>query len=301
MPLILVVDDSPVDRTLTGRLLEKEKNLDWVVEYAENGREAFTLMQDLLPDVVVTDLLMPEMDGLELVAAVRAKYPQIPVILVTGQGSEELAFDALARGAASFVPKGQLGDKLLDTVKQVLDVARTDHVCQSLTECFVSQQMAVRLGDDPTLIAPLVDLVQRMLRDMQFGDATERMHLGVALEEALLNAFCHGTFALSPEQVQEMRSGLVQNKLPRCVEEQRSRRSGRARAVTVEVRLSRDESRFVVHDEGSGFTRSAVPRRNDPASLERGRGRGLVLMENFVDEVMFNESGNEVTLVKRRL
>src|SRR5437588_11976782 len=117
MPIILVVDDSPVDRLLTGRLLSREKELDWVIEYAENGREALAFMKDLVPHVVVTDLMMPDMDGLELVAAVRAEHPEVPVILMTGQGSETLALEALERGAASYVPKGQLADKLLDTVK----------------------------------------------------------------------------------------------------------------------------------------------------------------------------------------
>src|SRR5437667_377442 len=109
-----------VDGLLTGRLLSKEKELDWVIEYAENGREALTFMSDLVPHVVVTDLMMPDIDGLELVETVRAEHPEVPVILITGQGSETLALEALERGAASYVPKGQLADKLADTVKQVL-------------------------------------------------------------------------------------------------------------------------------------------------------------------------------------
>src|SRR5438876_8477417 len=122
MPIVLVVDDSPVDRLLVGKLLGKEKNADWVIAYAEKGEEALSLMDDLLPHVVVTDLVMPGMNGLEFVSTVRAKYAHVPVILITGQGSEVLAMEALERGAASYVPKGQLADKLVDTVKQVLAV-----------------------------------------------------------------------------------------------------------------------------------------------------------------------------------
>jgi DNA-binding NarL/FixJ family response regulator/anti-sigma regulatory factor (Ser/Thr protein kinase) len=300
MPIILVVDDSPFDRLLTGRLLAKEKELDWVIEYAENGREALAFMEDVVPHVVVTDLMMPEVDGLELVAAMRASHPEVPVILVTGQGSETLAMEALQRGAASYVPKGQLADKLSDTVKQVLAVARADSRYQRLTECFVKSQLAVELDNDPALISPLVDLVQKMLTDMRFCDAAERVHVGMALEEALLNAFCHGTLALPPEQVQQARAELSQGRVAPCIQDRWVHPSCRDRKVFVEAQIGRNEARFVVRDEGAGFAHAAIPERHDPTTMERGQGRGLVLMRHFMDEVAFNDKGNEVTLVKYR-
>jgi CheY-like chemotaxis protein/anti-sigma regulatory factor (Ser/Thr protein kinase) len=289
-----------MDRLLTGRLLGKEKDVDWVIEYAENGREALEFMNDVVPHLVVTDLMMPDMDGLELVTKVRAEHPEVPVILVTGQGSETLALEALERGAASYVPKGQLADKLLDTVKQVLSVARADSHHQRLTECFVKSQLSVQLDNDPALIAPLVDVAQQMLTDMRFCDAPERVHLGMALEEALLNAFCHGTMALPAEEVQQARCELSQGRVPAFLEERGSQPSCRQRKVFVDVLISQQEARFVVRDEGPGFAHLAAPQRHDPKTLERGRGRGLVLMRHFMDEVIFNPRGNEVTLVKHR-
>ncbi|HLJ97568.1 MAG TPA: response regulator [Gemmataceae bacterium] len=300
MPIILVVDDSPVDRLLTGRLLGKEKELDWVIEYAENGRDALTFMKDLVPHVVVTDLMMPDIDGLELVAAIRTEHPEVPVILMTGQGSETLALDALERGAASYVPKGQLADKLVDTVKQVLSVARADSRYQRLTECFVKTQLSAELDNDPALIAPLVDQVQKMLTDMRFCDATERVHVGIALEEALLNAFCHGILALPIDQVQQVRAELSQGRIAPSIQERWDHVSCRDRKVFVDMQINLEEARFIVRDEGSGFAKAAVPQRHDPKTLERGRGRGLVLMRHFMDEVIFNDTGNEVTLVKYR-
>jgi CheY-like chemotaxis protein len=300
MPIILVVDDSPFDRLLTGRLLAKEKELDWVIEYAENGREALAFMEDVVPHVVVTDLMMPEVDGLELVAAIRETHPEVPVILMTGQGSETLALEALERGAASYVPKGQLADKLADTVKQVLSVARADNRYQRLTECFVKTQLEVELDNDPALIAPLVDTVQKMLTDMQFCDAAERVHLGIALEEALLNAFCHGTLALPAEQVQQARAELSQGRVAPCIQDRWDEPACQGRKVFVEVQIGRQEARFVVRDQGAGFAQDAIPERRDPKTLERGQGRGLVLMRHFMDEVAFNDKGNEVTLVKYR-
>src|SRR5438552_12136860 len=215
-------------------------------------------MKDVVPHVVVTDLMMPDVDGLELVAAVRAEHPEVPVILMTGQGSETLALEALERGAASYVPKGQLADKLADTVKQVLAVARADSSYQRLTECFVNHQLSVQLDNDPALISPLVDLVQKMLTDMRLCDAPERVHLGIALEEALLNAFCHGTLTLPAEQVQQARAELSQGQVAPFILERWSHPSCRDRKVFVDVHINPEEARFIVRDEGPGFAKAAV-------------------------------------------
>src|SRR5690349_13770360 len=103
MPTVLVVDDSPIDRRLAGGLLENHFACD--VQFAADGKEALQQIERVAPDLVLTDLQMPEMNGLELVAAVKRDYPFVPVVLMTAQGSEDLAAEALRRGAASYVPK----------------------------------------------------------------------------------------------------------------------------------------------------------------------------------------------------
>ena len=76
---MLVVDDSPVDRRLAGKLLEKH---GFVARYAVDGREALDEIGRERPSIVVTDLHMPRMSGLELVEAIRRTYPALPVVLL---------------------------------------------------------------------------------------------------------------------------------------------------------------------------------------------------------------------------
>ena len=71
MPTILIVDDSEVDRRLAAGLLEREG--DYRVQFAKDGREALNLMRNALPDLVLTDMQMPERDGLGLVKAIRLR------------------------------------------------------------------------------------------------------------------------------------------------------------------------------------------------------------------------------------
>ena len=124
MPTVLVVDDSATDRLLAGGLLTE--NGDFDVEYAVDGSDAIIKIELHVPDLIVTDMDMPEINGLELVAIVRQAYPLVPIVLMTARGSEELALQALHSGAASYVPKRQLNAELLDTVHQVYSAARED-------------------------------------------------------------------------------------------------------------------------------------------------------------------------------
>src|SRR5947209_3247598 len=119
---VLVVDDSDMDRHLAGSIVNRLEG--WQATFAANGVEALESVKRHMPDVVLTDLRMPEMDGLELVRTLRSKYPLLPVILTTAHGSEDVVRMALEAGAARYVPKRSLPRDLGDTLKQVLSASQ---------------------------------------------------------------------------------------------------------------------------------------------------------------------------------
>ena len=188
-----------------------------------------------MPDVVITDMLMPKMDGLQLVVELRAAFPELPVILVTALGSEDLAVQALERGAASYVPKKDLSTKIVDTVMQVIEVAHADRGHQELTERFLSSRLTLQLGNDPALILPLVNRLQQMLGDMGICDAHERTHVGIALEEALLNALFHGSLEIPGHAMRQVLSEHSQCKRSAYVDDRRAEPSYRDRRIYVEA------------------------------------------------------------------
>ncbi len=298
MPTILVVDDSAVDRRLVGKFLQER--VECSIEFAANGLEALARMKDVAPDLVVTDLTMPMMDGLELVSAIRSHHPDLPVILMTAYGSENLALKALDQGAASYVPKSQLAEKLLGTVEEVLSLSRAGRSHEQLMRCLRRTEFTFSLENDAALIDPLVDLVQQMVVGMQLCDFTGQLRIGVALKESLLNALFHGNLELSLQQMQEVQDRLIQEKDKSLVEQRRSEPPYCDRRIFVDVKISPEEARFVIRDGGPGFDVSAVPDPQDPAALEQEGGRGLMLIRSFMDEVTHNEQGNELTMVKRR-
>lgn len=298
MPKVLVVDDSKVDRRLVCEFLRNQSQ--WTVEDAANGVEALARMKDSVPDLMLTDLNMPIMDGLELVTAMREHHPAVPVILITAYGSETLASEALRRGASSYVPKSQLADRLLGTMEEVLALARADRTYERLISCLTRTEFTFFLENDAALIDPMVDLVQQMVAGMEVADFTGRLRIGVALKEALLNALFHGSLEISADEMQQVQDRLLDEKDASLVEQRCSEPPYRDRKIFVDVRITEEEARFVVRDEGPGFDVKAVPDPSSPGALEAEQGRGLSLMRTFMDEVVFNDAGNEVTMVKRR-
>lgn len=292
MTTILIVDDSAVDRRLAQGLLEKCPGLSFM--YAANGKEAVDQLKVSPPDLVLTDLQMPEMNGLELVKAVREKHPLVPVILMTAQGSEEIAVQALAGGAASYVPKARLARELESTVESVLATARSHRRHARLLDCISRTHFSFVIDNDPSLIAAVVDHVQEHVVRLGVCDETERIRIGIALEEALVNAVYHGNLELGSELREADLDAYYA-----LAEERRRDEPYRSRVVHIEATMSRQEATFVVRDSGSGFNPTALPDPTDPENLERLTGRGLLLIRTFMDEVRYNPSGNEITMVKK--
>ena len=294
---ILVVDDSKVQRSLVESLLQR--NPDFRIQHAANGCEALTLIAVNPPDLVVTDLVMPEMDGLELVRTMRRQHPEIPVILMTAYGDEATAIQALESGAASYVPKGQKAERLLSEVERLTEFARAKCSREQLTRCTLEYHCRLALENDRQLIQAAATQIQRQLAGIGFGDSVERIRVAKAFEEALLNAMYHGNLELSARELAAARAQLDDQMLDKLVAECCLDPGIRRRRILVVIDLTKSEARFVIRDEGSGFNDSLVVTEKATDCFGDGKCRGMTLMRSLMDEVKFNKSGNELVLRKQ--
>ena len=300
MAKVLIVDDSPVDRRLAGGLLARhptqgDGGLDVKVVYANNGREALEVIAREKPDLVLTDMQMPEMNGLELVEAIRSQHPLVPVILMTAHGSEELAIQALQRGASSYVPERNLATDLVETVEGILSTSLHGANKQRLLECLTQTESQFVLENDPALIPPLLGHLRESVMRMNLCDETGLIQVSVALGEALANAMYHGNLEVTSD-VRERSEAEYQT----LIADRRHQKPYRERRVYVTSKESLAEVRYVIRDEGKGFDPTGLPDPTDPSNLEKTTGRGLLLIRTFMEEAFHNETGNQLTMVKRR-
>ncbi len=291
MITILVVDDDAVDRELAARCLESLDDAEIVT--AAEGAEAIETMSKGHPDLVLTDLRMPGMNGLELVNRVKEEFPLVPVVLMTSYGSERVAVEALQAGAASYVPKSDLKHHLAETVEQVLEIATARREKHAVLKCFDNRETHFELTNDLPLISAVSGYFQEGLERLGLGDDSLRMNLGVALMEALSNAIIHGNLEVGSE---------LRDEDPReyydLIERRRSEEPYASRRIRCIATESTERIGYVIEDEGPGFDHAALPDPTDPENLVRVRGRGLMLIRTFMDDVAFNDTGNQLTMSK---
>ncbi len=292
MSSLLLVEDSLTQATQI-RLTLKKAGFD--VYVAENGRLAMEVLRTHEPDLVLTDLQMPEMDGLELVDAVRREHPRLPVVLMTSHGSDDIAIQALRHGAASYLPKSRLDHSMIDTLEDILESVRAADKKDRVQRCLVARSLEFRLENDPTLIASIATHVEQELEKADFGDDTVRMQISVALRNALDHAMFFGNLALDPNT--RLEGELI---FREAAENQRAMPPYSSRSVWLTVRIDDDGVRLAVRHEGEATASIFLPETNDNADLEDPLKRSLILIQTFMDEISVDPSGTELTLIRHR-
>lgn len=120
MARILIVEDERAIRNVLRNILSEEDKT-YVLDEAENGKQALDLMAEKDFDLVLCDIKMPGMDGMEVLATIQKKHPETAVIMISGHGDIDTAVDSMKSGAYDYISKPPDLNRLLSTVRNALD------------------------------------------------------------------------------------------------------------------------------------------------------------------------------------
>ncbi|PZR35896.1 response regulator transcription factor [Caulobacter segnis] len=123
---VLIVDDHPLLREGVAAVLQAEQDIE-VVGQAADGHDAVDQFQRLRPDVVLMDLQMPGMDGVQAIGAIRSIAPDARIIVLTTYAGDVRALSALRAGASGYLLKSSLRRELIDTIRAVIGGQRYLH------------------------------------------------------------------------------------------------------------------------------------------------------------------------------
>ena len=146
MARILVVDDERSIRNTLKDVLEFEKHQ---VELAENGRVGYDLATSNVYDVIFSDIKMPEMDGIELLSALKEQEVEAPLVMISGHGNIETAVECLKKGAFDFIEKPIDLNRLLVTVRNALDKSQLTNETKTLRKKIAKRHKMI--GQSPTI------------------------------------------------------------------------------------------------------------------------------------------------------
>lgn len=159
--LILIVDDEAAIRRSVGGVLRDE---GFEVAEVEDGAKAIDFLRDKKPSLVLLDIWMPGMDGLEALVAMKSRNPGLPVVMISGHATIAAALKATRLGAADFIEKPLDIDRLLDTVKRVLGNAGGEQNGSPGADATFSEGMKIALasGTEPPKVNPVAFQKQPM-------------------------------------------------------------------------------------------------------------------------------------------
>ncbi|MBN2737363.1 MAG: response regulator [Spirochaetales bacterium] len=288
-PKILIVDDEDILRRLLVRFMANE---GFEPIEAPDGPEAIELFRLKHPDVVLSDVMMPEMDGINLLKELRCIDPSAVVILMTGFGNEQVLLNSLRAGANNFFKKPFNFKEMLETVNNVLKYKLHIDPTPFYSPFLQEEKKEFLIETGKANLLPIINQITVHLKNV-FPE-NDIMNLKIGIEEMLNNALEHGNLNISS---QEKHRAIEDGCYGQLLQNRMSEQFNSRKKIVLNSQLSKDKLKVVIKDEGRGFNWKSLP---EPfmENLLRFNGRGIFLTKIFFDEVVYNEKGNEVTIIK---
>lgn len=287
---ILIVEDDHASSEMLRISLEKE---GYTCFQAYNGKDAIEQHKEHCPDLIVSDVRMPEMDGIELLEAIRKTEDEAFIIIVTGHGNEELALRALELGANNYIKKPIDLNNLKLIIKRYNNILESKSLSKQLPKLIQDRVIELALPTTTSLLPSVIDFFLEKINI--FFTAKELFQIELGLSELLTNAIEHGNLGISNSEKTE---ALANNKLNELYESRLKDPAHADKKAKVIFKQSKESCSWEIIDEGEGFNWRGLPNPTHLKNIGELHGRGVFLSRLQFDKITYNEKGNAVTATK---
>ncbi len=293
---IAVIDDEEVIRFA---LQKKLARMGYNVLSLEKAEDFLYLMKDAETriDLVITDIKLRKMDGIELLRRIKAMEKPMPVLIITGHGNVEEAITALRLGANDFIRKPFDINDVASSVRAIVRGIQEKELEENFARFADYQKTVYSIPVDSALINTISYRLTRDLVPSGLCNYTTAENVSLALREAISNAMFHGNLEISSELREE--GGI--KRFNEEIELRKAEPEFEGRMVKLACEITRDYAEYVIEDEGRGFDVAGLPDPRDPENFFKNSGRGILIIRIHMDEVSWNEKGNIITMRKYRI
>ncbi len=294
-PTVLIADDDKGTRDLFRSFFVKQ---GWEYVLVPDGISLLDAASKKEFDVILTDLQMPQMNGLEVVRRIRLQSPQQPIIVVTGSANVQDVVTSLREGASDILFKPFDMEVLRNSVERIVQSRRRASGDERTAYSFLESESTV-LNIPVSELAKMnysVGLVEKLARAGTI-DRTLKLRLQLAIQEAIANSLEHGSLELQSSWKDEFddegRDKFSLIKTQRLADPHYG-----ARKIRIATNYKNCRLEISIRDEGKGFgLRENAPLDTDGRPV-RCYGRGLAIITGTMDEVSFGHQGAEIVMVK---
>lgn len=283
---VLIVEDDIVSRELLRVIVQKE---GYELRTAEDGFAGFEVFNEFMPDVVVTDIRMPRLDGIELLKKIRTVERDVIVIIVTAHGNENIALEALHVGANNYLKKPINLEDLKILLSRYYSLYKTKTVRKDITALVSSQTIELVIESDLDLIPSVAEYLVNQVKHIYSN--TELISVELGLSELLLNAIEHGSYNISGDEKEE---ALKNNTLVELYNQRKENEQCKCKKIHILFIRSKQFCEWIITDEGQGFDYTFMPSPFTDRLVTNLHGRGVFISKLQFDSIEYLEKGNSV-------
>ncbi|PJZ47144.1 ATP-binding response regulator [Leptospira brenneri] len=287
---ILFVDDEDTIRELFWEYFKDEFD----VTLASDGLEALTISNQTIFDLIISDISLPKLNGIQFIQKLRADGNQTPFLVITGDSDIQIAIDVFRMGAVDFFLKPFRMEALRSRIKKF------ENADVDLTLLFNSGEI-IQFSDDCKIklrpqikkLNSYIAFIVKQILNSPLATHEDLISIKIVLYELLANAIEHGVAGVSyaeKQQCLEANEDYFKLVDSRCAETKCS--------VFVEISMDDVGVTIVIRDEGNGFAVSKIPNPVVNPAANLVSGRGIFLAKMNIDSIVYNEKGNEVRFFK---
>ncbi|HEB33371.1 MAG TPA: response regulator [Spirochaetes bacterium] len=287
--ILIVEDEYPVRDVLKIALSEN----GYMVYEAENGKKGVQMFIDCVPDIVLTDVKMPGISGIEVTKRIKEKQADADVVIMTGYGSEELVIEAIRAGATNYLKKPVSFDELFNILDHIIFKRENRKRFKVIKDGVIYEKKTVTLNNE---IEKVWGIVNQVLYNIPafLGERTiEGLKLG--LYEILVNAIEHGNLGITAE---EKEKSLKNNSYSDLLTSRLNMAREKKKIVTIHSLFEGKKLTIEIIDQGGGFNHKERRSLSDSETIMGIHGRGIVLTSLYYDKLEFKDTGNIVILEK---
>jgi DNA-binding NarL/FixJ family response regulator len=182
---VLLVDDHRIVRQGLKALLANEPGID-VIGEADDGRTALTLIAELQPDVVLMDISMPGLNGIEATRQIRQRFPQVKVVILSMHANEEYVFQVLQAGATGYVLKQADSLEVLVAIRAALAGGSflSPPISRTVIDDYISRAEARSLNPQPDPLTPRErEVIQLLAEGLPNHEIAKQLHISIKTVE----------------------------------------------------------------------------------------------------------------------
>ncbi|MFO7868765.1 MAG: response regulator [Bacteroidales bacterium] len=287
---VLIVEDDPASMNYLEIILNKEG-----LEYktASNGEEGLEIFKQYHPHIVLTDINMPRMSGIEMLSAIKQINSQTIVIMLTAFNSEKYVIESMKYGANNYLKKPILKENIIGLLRKYKSIiyARTQH--KQIQHFIQSHSFSMKFKNDinqvPFIVNYLIDEIEVLFKE------DETMGIRLGLNEIIINAIEHGNLNISYREKSE---AIQQNVFEKLISERALLKENILKKVIIAYEFRENYCEWIIQDEGSGFNPSIIPNPITDVGTEQLHGRGIFITRFHFDELEYYGNGNRVRMRK---